>query len=921
MATDNTIAPIPQSAILDADTMPLGAIALDVAADVDSHALKVLREGLEEHGLPAPATGSVVGPHTVIRLRQDTATAEACVEACAGKLGSECTMERLGTEGYLLSVAAGDSGPEATIASVGGAGMAYGVDTLLQLIDSATGTATIRSALVFDYPAVAIRIYGGTKTLERAARMRYNVARRGGDTDELAEQRALHVEPWASCHPSHAAAMKPGLKYSDPEAVEEAIAPLVEAAANGVDYLSMNFDDIDLKLGHPEDVERFGTIGKAHVHFINTTLARLRQVNPNACLIVIPIIYANNWMPGTWVYATDEDEIYDYLTALGDDVDPSVEYIWTGESVESMCMTDDDIKQWVDLVKRPPIIFENTPTGFPTDYGALKMRTPNVGELLRGWIYIHRGPQAEIAELTTAEYLWNPKAYDHASAEERAITSLVGDEAAPAMAKLIGVFKSDDNAPRYQHQTWREGRILEVVDPDDSELAACYRSRLKAIEEALPELDRMVPEVELYQAIRALAVGAVEVMQAYVEAYTMIDAAGRGSIADAIEAGDRTEALLERWRRYSTGTTDLHGETERRDAIGYLKDINAAGRLRAIRRGGSEPIEWIAPTPTAKRHGRECAVLNGDSLELTLPAGGSTQWLAITGSGTADVSVAVDGSELAMPPGCWNGDGWTTVAVPLSGTGAERKLTVSGNGAADWALARAAVLRDPEPARVLHAARSSVEAGGSELLTTPTRHVVSVTAPGVHGRVAVRTDIEVTRGTSARWFELDSIARVGQTFRLPPEGEFTPPVKDYAELYARESLDGGFLHGVAVTFVRQGTGPLRMSLHRWAGSVDDTLGDAGNSIAEAIGRNGTPYGPSRHQVGFEFNVELDHDATYYVEIAAPDGWDGWRLRRAFGWYGHRSDPTRSAYVDGAIESGVDIPFRTYVCDVYDAEWA
>jgi hypothetical protein len=902
------VIPPPQHVAFAGVRRDFDKIVLHTDSDTDAWALGVLETGLSALSIPLADGGMSV------RVTTDSGVLAGIIDRCASEFGTDCTADRLGDEGYVIAWESGD----AVIAASTGAGLAYGVDSFLQLIEE----GAIHEALVFDYPAFKYRIYGGAGDMDHAAKLRFNMGRKGGTAEELAEMRLRHMEPWLSVHPSHAAGGMPGLCYSDPDAVTDAITPLIEAAERGVKWLALSFDDIDLKLGHKDDLLKYGNIGNAHVSFLNETAERLRGINPDARLIVIPIIYANNWLPGTWVYAVDETEVYDYLETLGREVDPSVAFVWTGESVESVAMTDDDIRQWKELIPHETIVFENTPAGDPDDLGAFKLRTLNAGDLLEGWIYIHRGPHAELAEWSTAEFLWNPKAYEPTEAQQRAIMNAVGPEAAPAIARLVSVF-TQDGGPRYANPLWREGRLLEVVDPDDQSVAEFQLKRMEATSKAVQALDGLGLDTPFYNAIRKRALDASQVSRAFLDTYVMTRAIQEGEHAEAVAAGDRAEALHQEWRRFSTGTTDLNADTDRRDAMLYIEEVDVAGSLRALRRGyadrgvrsGGGPA-WVYPESTGTRLGRECAT---GAVTLKVASGGASDWLVVTGCGAADAPITfeVDGAAIEMPVDAWQPDRWRSVAVKLPDGPAERLITVSASET-DWALYRVAVLPGPSPEQLLHAVRSATTPGEGSRLRNPDRYLRGASYGPVEGNVAIRTSVDLVRSASGSFFDLADGTRLGQTFCVPTVTPVSP--KDPVHLYARESADADHLHGIGLMFTRVGHTPLELQLRRWNGGVEETLGDSDLLIASVVGVPGTPYGSSRHWVFFPFDVELDRSATYYFEITAPESWQGWRTRRTYGWYGQRSDPTRSVYIDGCMEPGVDLAFRTYVADVYDADW-
>ena len=237
--------------------------------------------------------------------------------------------------------------------------------------------------------------------------------------------------------------------------------------------------------------------------------------------------------------------------------------------------------------------------------------------------------------MTTYEWLWNPAAYDPKAATSRAVKHLVGEGPAALMERLLSAFTggtqvNEGTSPRWRHQLWREGKVLESVEPDNAELADFYVQRLKTISETLPTLQDVLDGNEFFDAVKSLALKSVDIAQAYLETYVLVKSTQQGDIEGAIAAGDRAEKLLEDWGKHSTGNTDLHAPNERRDSQAYLEEIDVRGRVRALRRGGEEPAVWIVPpTERTKTHlGRKCASLaDGSDIRFPLRASGAKPWL------------------------------------------------------------------------------------------------------------------------------------------------------------------------------------------------------------------------------------------------------------------------------------------------------
>jgi hypothetical protein len=121
-------------------------------------------------------------------------------------------------------------------------------------------------------------------------------------------------------------------------------------------------------------------------------------------------------------------------------------------------------------------------------------------------------------------------------------------------------------------------------------------------------------------------------------------------------------------------------------------------------------------------------------------------------------------------------------------------------------------------------------------------------------------------------------------------------------------------------FQQRGKSMPKGTLWRCDGLPQETVNDIRNRIGSVEAQVDTTFGESRHWYLFPLNAELDFGQTYYFELSAPEGWDGWRIGVAYGWYGSRYDVSRSGYRDRRLMKVSDLPFRLIVCDVYSAKW-
>ena len=122
---------------------------------------------------------------------------------------------------------------------------------------------------------------------------------------------------------------------------------LEKFAEKGIKGFALLADDIEFETNVVVD----GELGKRHADVANRLLQVLRSVNPEASLWFVPTVYSDErtskWEGGK-----------DYLMSLRA-LDPSIEVMWTGKGTTSETMSGSDMDNFVSLVGKKPVIWDN----------------------------------------------------------------------------------------------------------------------------------------------------------------------------------------------------------------------------------------------------------------------------------------------------------------------------------------------------------------------------------------------------------------------------------------------------------------------------------------------------------------------------------------------------------------------------------
>ena len=118
-------------------------------------------------------------------------------------------------------------------------------------------------------------------------------------------------------------------------------------AKKGIKGFALLADDIEFETSVVVD----GDLGKKHVDIANRLLQFLKALNPETKLWFVPTVYSDEriskWKGGK-----------EYLLALRR-LDPSIEVMWTGKGTICESMSGSDMDNFISLVGKKPIIWDN----------------------------------------------------------------------------------------------------------------------------------------------------------------------------------------------------------------------------------------------------------------------------------------------------------------------------------------------------------------------------------------------------------------------------------------------------------------------------------------------------------------------------------------------------------------------------------
>jgi hypothetical protein len=194
-----------------------------------------------------------------------------------------------------------------------------------------------------------------------------------------------------------------------------------------VQWFNVQFDDIGA-----------GIDAAGQARFVNRLLARLRERDPHAQMIVCPTCYS-----GTG----EEPAAREYLQTWARELDPDVYVIWTGDGVVTSRITRKAAESFREAVGHRLIIWDNYPVNDanPTMHlGPVIGRDPSLADVCEGYMSNPMHSQNELNRLpllTMADFAYNPQAYDPDRSIGQAILHLADTrEQQETLADLVELY-------------------------------------------------------------------------------------------------------------------------------------------------------------------------------------------------------------------------------------------------------------------------------------------------------------------------------------------------------------------------------------------------------------------------------------------------------------------------------------------------
>lgn len=401
-------------------------------------------------------------------------------------------------EGYYLSV--GEK--EIVVAGYDERGTYYGVQTLRQLLSTALSESMSRSAsspksasassvstasasasevalsdsaslpeiTVKDYPAVRYRgvvegFYGTPWSHE--ARLRQ--LRFYGENKMNTYIYGPKNDPYHSC---------PGWRKPYPEKESAQIRELVKVAAeNEVNFvwaihpgqdIKWNDEDRRLLIAKLEsmynlgvrsfavffdDISGEGTDPHRQADLLNYIDRHFVKAKPDVTpLVMCPTEYNRSW----------SNPKGNYLTTLGEKLDPSIQIMWTGDKV--VADIKEESMEWINArIRRPAYIWWNFPVSdYVRDHlllGPVYGNDTHIASAMSGFVTnpMEHAEASKIAIYGVADYAWNPGQYDAQQAWEAAIREVL-----PGAAGELQFFAAHNSDLGINGHNYRREESVEV---------------------------------------------------------------------------------------------------------------------------------------------------------------------------------------------------------------------------------------------------------------------------------------------------------------------------------------------------------------------------------------------------------------------------------------------------------------------------
>lgn len=217
---------------------------------------------------------------------------------------------------------------------------------------------------------------------------------------------------------------KAAITYSSPEQRNQLLEKINQMMRLGADGIMLSFDDIQQKLNQADQQVYGGDYARAQMELANYVLKTERVKNPDIQL----------WFAPTTYYGVEDNA---YWQTLRDQLDGSVQVIWTGSWVLAPSITSGQADDVAKLLGRKPLIWDNYPVN---DYtysvkkrpqlfmGPLEFRAPDLYAHSTGLLAnpMIQPEASKIPLATVGDYLDQPETYDSAKSWQEALQATGG---------------------------------------------------------------------------------------------------------------------------------------------------------------------------------------------------------------------------------------------------------------------------------------------------------------------------------------------------------------------------------------------------------------------------------------------------------------------------------------------------------------
>mgnify|MGYP000875204601 CR=1 FL=1 len=454
------IAPNPQRIVYSGDSFELTAqVNIIGAGDAETRAVDELKRVLDSCGINYVTSDNMSDTLTNIIIGEYSGDeADDYATDFAKNYGLDSAEGLSKDEGYIIYSSSNDNGTIAII-GINGRGTYYGVKSFKQILFAENGT-NMPVVFIDDYPSIEFRgvvegFYGEQWSHENRKSIiafmgehKMNTYIYGPKDDPY------HRDYWRLEYPAAEAAkiqelvntanknmvdfywaIHPGLSITFTEGDYNALLnKCLKMYDLGVRAFAVFFDDISGTGADPTNQANF-------LNRLNNDLVKAKgDIKP---LILCPTEYNKAWA---------NPNAGGYLDVMGNMLDPSIHFMWTGDNVMS------DISkatlEWVNSrVKRNVFVWWNYPVN---DYCRSKLLLGRVYGLSNdvdnaaGFVSnpMNQAQASKIALYGVADYTWNVTAYDYEQNWHRAIEAIVPEVAEDF--KIFAANNGDTSSDRYR---------------------------------------------------------------------------------------------------------------------------------------------------------------------------------------------------------------------------------------------------------------------------------------------------------------------------------------------------------------------------------------------------------------------------------------------------------------------------------------